>query len=54
MLSEKLLEGIGVNIFAGENSYQCRKSTTQSARNASFRPLSIMSGPGHHLGAFSS
>ncbi len=54
MLSGKLLEGVNVDTFAGENNYQWRKSAAMSTRIASLRPLAIMSGPGRHLGAFSS
>jgi hypothetical protein len=54
MLSEKLLEVVGVNMLSGENGYWEQKSTAQSARSASFRPLAVTSGPVHHLGAFSS
>jgi hypothetical protein len=54
MLSEKLLEGVDVDIFAGKNSYRWRKYAAQSARIASFCPLAITLGPGLHLGAFSS
>jgi hypothetical protein len=54
MLSEELSEGIGIDTFAGKNGYQRRKSATQSNCIASFHPLAITSGPGHHLGAFSS
>jgi hypothetical protein len=53
MLFEKLLMGVGVDTFAGKNSHQQRKSAAQSARIASFHPLAITSGPGHHLRAFS-
>jgi hypothetical protein len=45
MLSEKLLIGIGVDTFAGENGFQRRKFAAQSARIASFHPLAITSGP---------
>jgi hypothetical protein len=54
MLSQKLLVDVGVDMFAGENLYQQRKSAAQSARITSFRPLAITSGQGRHLGTFSS
>ncbi len=43
MLSEKLLIGVGVDTFAGKNSFWQRKSAAQSASVASFRPFS------HHV-----
>jgi hypothetical protein len=51
MLSEKLFLGVGVDTFAGENSFRRHKS---AARIAFFRPWAVTSGPGRHLGAFSS
>jgi hypothetical protein len=54
MLSEKLLIGFGVDMFASKNGFLQRKSAAQSARIASFRPLAVTSGLGHHLRAFSS
>jgi hypothetical protein len=51
---EKLLEVIVVGSFASENRYRRRKSAAKSARTASFRPLAVTSGPGHHLEDFSS
>jgi hypothetical protein len=54
MLSQKLLEVIGVDMFAGENCYQRQKSTAQSAIIASVCPLAVTSGSGRHLGALSS
>jgi hypothetical protein len=54
MLFEKLLAGVGIDTFAGKNGYQRHKSAAQSARIASFHPLAVTSGPGHHLRAFSS
>jgi hypothetical protein len=54
MLSEKLLEGIGVDMLASKNGCQRRKSAAQSAYIALFCPLAVTSGPGHHLEAFSS
>jgi hypothetical protein len=52
VLSQKLLVDVGVDTFAGENRYQRRKSTSHSTCIASFHPLAVMSGPGHHLEAF--
>ncbi len=54
MLSQKLLVDVRVGRFAGENRYWWRKSAAKSACTASFCPLAITSGPGRHLGAFSS
>jgi hypothetical protein len=54
MLSVKLLEVVGVDTLSGENGYWQQKSAAQFARIASFCPLAVTSGPGHHLEAFSS
>jgi hypothetical protein len=52
MLSKKLLEDIGVDMFPRENGHRQHKSVAQSACITSFCPLAIMLGPGHHLVAF--
>jgi hypothetical protein len=54
MLSQKLLEDVGVDTFACKNRYRRRKSAAKSAHSASFRSLALASGSGHHLEAFSS
>jgi hypothetical protein len=54
MLEKKLLVDVGVDTFTGKNRYWRRKSATHSAGIASFCPLAVTSGPGPHLGAFSS
>jgi hypothetical protein len=54
MLPEKLLKGVNVDMFASENGCRGQKSATQSARIPSFHSSAITSGPGCHLGAFSS
>ncbi len=52
MLSQKLLVDVGVGTFTGKNQYRQHKSAAKSACPASFRPLAITSGSGHHLGDF--
>jgi hypothetical protein len=54
MLSQKLLKDVGVEAFSGKNRYWRRNSAAQSACIASFIPMAVTSGPGRHLGAFSS
>jgi hypothetical protein len=54
MLSQMFLVDVGIGTFAGKNRYRRHKSAAKSTCTTSFRPLAITSGPGRHLGAFSS